>query len=877
MNIGSDISHYHILEKLGEGGMGIVYKAQDTRLQRTVALKVIRPQVIGDLEVKKRFLREAHTAGLLNHTNITTIYDIDEWQGQDYIVMEYVEGKTVKEIIHNSELRIMNIVDYAMQIAEALKEAHDHHIIHRDVKSGNIMITPQGRVKVMDFGLAKMAGSKTQSGIRTTMGTLAYMSPEQMRGDPLDFRTDIWSLGVVLYEMITRNLPFKGDYEQALLYAVLHKEPEKISALRPDVPPALEQMVCKALAKKKEERFASAQDLLNVLRMLRQNKSIAPLKQDQKKTDHKTDGRKRKKISSAKYFRKIRLIFELTIALFLTVLAFIIITNLRKNTSISRPSGTRLTSYKYIEAYPALSADGSRLAFTWNQNRDNYDIYYKLIGEEGHTQLTSDPALEISATWSHDGNYIAFFRYGENGGIYRKSISGDREIKVADISQIMSHPDMTPRVDWSPDGKWLVYNDYDTLQLTSCIFRLHLDSGEREQITYSEPGLVGDMNAKFSPDGKWVAFDRAYGHRIRELFLLNLNNGDTKQLTFDKKQIDDLAWMPDGKNIVFISNREGIPSLWRVSVHGGQPQRLDIGVDDVFTISIARNAHRLVYARTKFSTDIWQAEIPGDSGIIKPHRLITSDYVDYFPMYSPDDQKIAFNSDRSGIDEIYVCNRDGSNPVRITTSKIHSGVPRWSPSGDYIIYESRPKGNSDVLKIDAFGAAPPINLTDHPADDRVPTWSRDGQHIYFYSKHSEKYQIYKMPAAGGEPVQITRDGGNMGFESFDGSCFYFKKFDDMREWIYRIELRTQEESVVIDECVSTFRWSVEKAGIYYIAADNDKNHVLKLYHEDTGQIEKLGTFENFYNFWDVSNDGIHILLWCGEGHSGDIYMVDNFR
>ena len=225
MQIDQTISHYKILQEIGQGGMGIVYKAQDTRLQRTVALKVLRPRVVGDPDLKNRFLREARTASLLNHTNITTIYDIDEWQGQDYIVMEYVEGKTLKKAIMNDELSMMNVVEYAVQICEALREAHEHNIIHRDIKSGNIMITPLGRVKVMDFGLAKMAGSMTQSKIRTTMGTLAYMSPEQMRGDPLDFRTDIWSLGVVLYEMITRNLPFKVDYEQALLYAVLHKEP----------------------------------------------------------------------------------------------------------------------------------------------------------------------------------------------------------------------------------------------------------------------------------------------------------------------------------------------------------------------------------------------------------------------------------------------------------------------------------------------------------------------------------------------------------------------------------------------------------------------------------------------------------------------------
>ena len=246
-------------------------------------------------------------------------------------------------------------------------------------------------------------------------------------------------------------------------------------------------------------------------------------------------------------------------------------------------------------------------------------------------------------------------------------------------------------------------------------------------------------------------------------------------------------------------------------------------------------------------------------------------------MYSPDEQKIAFNSDRSGNCEIYTCNRDGSDLFQITYSKILSGVPRWSPTGEYLVFDSRPNGNSDIMMIDAHRAAPPDNLTDHPADDRIASWSRDGQYIYFGSKRSEKYQIYRMPADDGEPVQITQNGGMFGFESFDGSYFYYKKNDDMGGRIYRINLVTREESVAIEKFVSAFRWSVEKAGIYFIAADNNKNPVLKLYRQDTGRIEKLGTFENWFNFWDVSNAGTHILLWRGEGHSGDIYMVDDFR
>jgi len=247
--IGKAISHYRILEKLGEGGMGIVYKAFDTKLEREVALKVLRPEAIGDSASRERFIREARAASALNHPNVTIIHEINEWHGQDFICMEYVAGETVKNKIKKGPMPLEEVLDIALQVAEALQEAHEHHVIHRDIKSENIMITPKGQVKVMDFGLAKIEGTATNTQIGTTMGTIAYMSPEQTRGESVDHRTDIWSFGVVLYEMLTGQLPFKGDYEQAVIYAILNEAPKSITGLRSGVPIKLEQIVEKALQK----------------------------------------------------------------------------------------------------------------------------------------------------------------------------------------------------------------------------------------------------------------------------------------------------------------------------------------------------------------------------------------------------------------------------------------------------------------------------------------------------------------------------------------------------------------------------------------------------------------------------------------------------
>jgi len=272
--IGKTVSHYLILEEIGRGGMGVVYKAQDTKLKRTVALKFLPPELTRDKEAKKRIIHEAQAASALDHSNICTIHEVGQTdEGQVFIVMACYDGETLKEKISKGPLPIEESIDIAMQIANGLQEAHEKKIIHRDIKSTNVIVTEKGQVKILDFGLAKLAGQVKLTKTGTTIGTVAYMSPEQAKGEKIDQRSDIWSLGAVLYEMITGQLPFKGEYDQAAVYSIVNEEPEPITGLRTGIPLELEKVVKKLLAKNPEERYQHLDETLVDLRQLQKEKS----------------------------------------------------------------------------------------------------------------------------------------------------------------------------------------------------------------------------------------------------------------------------------------------------------------------------------------------------------------------------------------------------------------------------------------------------------------------------------------------------------------------------------------------------------------------------------------------------------------------------
>jgi serine/threonine protein kinase len=386
--IGQTISHYLTLSKLGEGGMGIVYKAEDTKLRRTVALKFL-PQHAE--ENRERFLREAQAAASLNHPNLCTIFEIDEEHG--FIAMEFVEGPSVKDKIAARPLPLDEALDIAIQACTGLQAAHERGIVHRDIKPANLMLTAQGQVKIMDFGIAQMSDRTRLTKPGASVGTAAYMSPEQTQGHPTDRRTDIWSIGVVLYEMLAGTVPFPGQTDAACTYSIVHTEPQPLTALRSGLHLDLDRIITKALRKDPRDRYQNAEDLMVDLRHL----SGRPLAATERKRDWK-----------AKRGWKVIVPAAAVMALFAGFIALMLSRPAQNHEPLRAVPLTTLTG---VSRYPSFSPDGNHLAFSWTgSQRDNPDIYVQQIGAGSPLRITTEPSNEYSPAWSPDGRWIAFLR-----------------------------------------------------------------------------------------------------------------------------------------------------------------------------------------------------------------------------------------------------------------------------------------------------------------------------------------------------------------------------------------------------------------------------------------------------------------------------------
>jgi Tol biopolymer transport system component len=715
--------------------MGAVWKARDTRLARTVAIKVSKA------EFGERFEREARAVAALNHPHICQLYDI----GPNYLVMEFIEGAPPKGPLPRAKA-----VAYAGQILDALDAAHRKGIVHRDLKPANILLTRQG-IKLLDFGLAKHASAViTESDATLTqaltgkgqiVGTLQYISPEQLQGQEADARSDIFSFGLVLYEMLTGVRAFEATSSANLIAAVLKDQPRPVHELQPDTPPALERILDTCLAKDPDERWQSARDL-------RRELLKAPLEPPA--------------VAATGTARRFSWLALAGVAIVALAAGFAAARFLGREPSAAVLEATPLTTLPGIEAQPALSPDGRLVAFTWTgADYGDPKLCVKQLDAGDPLVLSHSKAYHGSPAWSPDGRQIAYLRAGENATeLMLVSALGGPERSLGALPA-----NVNGGMCWLPKSNQIVVS-VGPLGMVSAV------SGKGASFT-KLPDHRSDLHPALSPDGRSLAFLRRVpllANADSAVLVLHLDSNQQPQgepvvLNADLQEAGGLAWAPDGRSLIVSALSHGSPRLFRVSFPGGKTELLGGMAASLAGggLSISAVTRRLAMAVVETDTDIWRIAGPSWPAAKRPQpeALIASTRDDVSPDYSWDGKRLVFESRRTGSQEIWTSDADGHDAVQLTNfGGPPVGSPRWSPDGAKVAFDSRKPGVASIYVVDANGRTA-TRLTTGSSGNHLPAWSADGKWVYFGSDRSGRWEVWKIPAEGGAAVQFTHDGGDM--------------------------------------------------------------------------------------------------------------------
>ena len=889
--IGHTISHYEIVEKIGEGGMGVVYKAKDTKLGRFVALKFLAPHLLLDEDAHRRFVREAKAAAALDHPNICTVYEIDEADGRTFIAMAFIEGQSLDKVVAAGPMKIEDAVEIAGQTARALAVAHDKGVVHRDIKPANILIAQSGsgrerQARLMDFGLAQLTGGSKISKGQSMLGTVAYMSPEQAKGIDVDRRADIWALGAILYEMLSGRMPFEGHFDQAIVYSILNEAPEPLTGLRTGIPQPLEAIVDKALEKDREKRYQRVDELLVDLRRLEDSTARS---RAQPAPPPIAGRQSRVGLYAAAC--------TVACAAFVGVAVWLGLFSPAPEPPAEPMRAVPLTSYPGSELDPDFSPDGNRIVFTWDGDKPaNFDIYTKRLDSSSPVRLTTDPAIDINPKWSPDGRLIAFLRQAEPRGstfnvLAIPALGGpEREVGTINLLPLeqVAYLESMDYLEWAPGGEFLIVADRASLDEAAGLFSLSLDSGARNRLT-SPVGAIGDEGPTVSSDGGSLAFSRRSSYFQADLFVLRLSADVTpldepKQLTFEKGRSLNPVWTPDGREVLFAWSEDFRGRLARVDVEGTGKPHIIAAASNGTKPAVSPQGDRLIYSVLVGSSSVWRLPLAGsvdapDAGA----SHLSSTQFDYNPQFSPEGSRIVFSSSRTGTTGIWLADADGGNvkPLHIQEGA-HSGTPRWSPDGQRVVFDSNPAGNIDIYVISARGGEP-IQVTSHASDDVMPSWSRDGRWLYFGSTRTGRHEIWKVSAGGGEAIQLTREGGAVAFESPDGRTVFYTKTDEATASLWTIPTDGGEEGQVAER-VYARNMEVAGGGVYFIQSPDpsEPRGVFRLRFLDfsTGEIKTTATLPEGTEpnaGMSVAPDGSALLYSRIENQGSDLMMIENFR
>jgi len=899
---GDRLGPYEILGFLSSGGMGEVYRALDPRLGREVAIKVIKRGVPLDAQRLRRFEEEARAAGALCHPNVLTVHDVGRHGDAPFLVLELLHGQTLRALLHAGPLPLRDAIDYAIQVALGLAATHDKGIIHCDLKPENIFITEHRVAKILDFGLARLlevpdadSADPTVSVLTAPgvpMGTLGYMSPEQVRGIRSDHRTDIFSFGATLFEMLSGRPAFRKAVPADTVTAILRDDPPHLSAMRADVSSALDRLVRRCLEKDPNDRFSSARDLAFTLHAvsaasglhIRLPAAVA----SPRVAEAQASARTRTRWRSAALF--------VAVAIVLAGLALLPFRRPHspvpvRSTNVAesgRLTILPLTSLPGQELSPAFSPDDQQLAFAWDGGGDNMDIYVKLVDAGPPLRLTTHPGVDGSPAWSPDGRQLAFTRtYSGEASILIIPALGGPERHVANLSAGGRWYGRHPPVVWSPQGRVLAFPDRGSPDERPGIFLLSLDTLEERRLTSPPADSIGDWSPSFSPDGSRLAFVRWSSEGVADIHVAAVDSSSITRITFENAFGLGLAWTPDGQSIVFSSPRGGRVGLWRVVASGGAPEPLSLGSQPaapawiVSPPAISHRTHRLAFAQPWYDMNVWRFAQHGARRFSAPREVIGSTRSDTGAQLSPDGRRIAFMSDRSGVEEIWTCDADGTNAAQVTSfGRSVTGTPRWSPDGRQIAFDARPHGHGAIFVIDPEGGEP-RRLTSELSNDVVPSWSRDGRWIYFASNRTGTRQVWRIGSDGRALSQVTHDGGFAAFESLDGRDVYYSRFDVPGLW--KVPVGGGKEILVVDRLRPGYwgYWGLDRSGVYLVDPEGTPHAELLHYGWSERKYEHVAFLEKPPCQWlpglSVSPDGSTLLLCQIDEIGSDLMLIENFH
>jgi Tol biopolymer transport system component len=801
---GTSLGPYEIVALLGAGGMGEVYRARDQRLGRQVAVKILPDSVSEDPRRVARFEKEARALAALSHPNILAIHDFGRSDGRLYAVTELLDGETLRDRMAGEPMAWRKAAEIAAAIADGLASAHAAGIVHRDLKPENVFLTSDGRLKILDFGLAKSTEPVSENAVTVTspsggavsvdgevVGTLSYMAPEQLRGQKVDGRTDIFALGSVLYEMLSGKRPFAGPTPADTLSAILHGEPHPLetSSVSP-VPPALAGIVSRCLEKRPEDRFDTAHDLAIALRSISSGEMPVV-----RKESHWRPARRALLAAGV--------VAAATLAAVAILLLWRGLSRGREAREMAWEPPRQITSAPGWDAEPEFSPDGAFVAYSANAS-GNTDIWV-VDPEAGEPlRLTDDAAEDRRPAWFPDGRTIAFSS-NRNGPVSLWKIPR----LGGSAALLVENADM-PAI--SPDGGRIAFTRPDAAEDLRIWVAPIPDPSRALRLTGEADGLWTHLNPAWSPDGTTICYS---GHR--DLWLVPSAGGKARRLTRENARDREPVFSPDGEYVFFSSDRTAPNSIWRVPVAGGAAERVTSGTGTAVHPSLSRDGRRLVFSNLMVDRHV----------IILDRRTgsvcrIASSRIDETPALAPDGSAVVYASDRSGKSDLWIENLESGcsakKPARrLTGLDTDPATPAFSPDGKWIAFYRPVAGQRDIQAVSAGGGAP-VTVVGGPSDELHPAYSPDGTKMAFVSSRSGRDRIWIVPIhvgmPVGEPWPLT--GGELPdlFPSWspDGGRLAFMRAEDL--WVTDVAKDAKPQRLT------------SGAGIHHLTWDSDGKALL---------------------------------------------------